>query len=370
MSVTARNRENLLKGLARSRRVVLVGLGNIGSRLSVELPLAGAKELLLVDPDCASTRNLDTCWAFSPNDIGKPKVEVLARRIRKAFPRVSVMAMPCHFAVLGLARLRDCLPAVLVGAVDSRRARYELAEAALWLGMPLVDLGIPVAGPPAAKARITWWPIQAIDPLNAWSAQDWDLLEQVQPCRPGPSDRNDGPVASSVSGMAAASLGIAAVRKLLSGDVSDVGWECRLELTRFTAARRALPVEGLSPLDPKDRIRVKPVTRRVTTLGDLVGAAERLLGCGAVLLLNREVSFGFLCRRCGRLPDVGPVGCRRCPKCGRGMNPVHPLSRLNRDFLEDRADEPVGCLGVARDLLRVRGPERERIWMEYVEETP
>jgi len=365
MSV-AQNTERMLKSLVRKARVVLVGLGNIGSRMAMELPLAGAKELLLVDPDRTSARNLRTCWAFSPKDIGQPKVDVVARQVRRSFPEVAVETAPCSFNRLGLARLHDWLPAVLVGAVDSRRARYELAEAAFWMDMPLFDLGIPAAGPPAARAQLTWRTIRAIDPLKAWSAQDWDLLEQTQPCGLPSSDRQHKPVASSASGAAAATLGVAAVRKLLSGDTSDIGWELRLEMTHFSTARRALPSNGFSPLDPSDAIRARPLTCKTATLGNLVDAAERLLGSGAVLLLNREISFGFLCRRCGYRPEVGPVGWQPCPRCGRDMIPVHPLTRLCRDSIQHGADEPVGCLGMARDLLRVQGStERGRVWMEY-----
>jgi hypothetical protein len=219
--LVAQNNDRLLRGLAQTGRVILVGLGNIGSRLAMELPLAGARKVLLVDPDRVSCRNLRTCWAFNPNSIGQPKVDIVVQQVRRSFPQVSAEAAPCLFNRLGLARLRDWSPAVLVGAVDSRHARYELAEAAIWLGMPLIDLGIPAAGPPAARVQVTWWPMQAIDPLNAWSALDWSLLEQPQPCGSPSADQEDRPLASSVSGAVAASLGAAALRKLLSYDTSD-----------------------------------------------------------------------------------------------------------------------------------------------------
>ena len=363
--------EALLKRLARTRRVVLVGLGNIGSRLAMELPLAGTKGLLLVDPDRVSHRNLQTCWVFSPDDIGRSKVKVVAQWVRRSFPDVSVQDAECAFDRLGLCRLRDWLPAVLVGAVDSRRARYELAEAALWLGMPLVDLGIPAAGPAAARVQVTWQAVRPIDPLNAWSVQDWNLLEQVNPCGSISQNKGDGPLASSVSGIAATCLGTAAVRKLFAYDASDVGWECRVEVVRFSMARRPLPAKGLSPLDPSDAIRARPPTCRASTLGDLVDFAEKLFGPGAVLLLNREISFGFQCRSCERQLRAGPVEYRPCTTCGENMVPIRPLAQLCRDCLTGHTHESVGCLGVGRDLLRVRGrTERNYGWMEYSEENP
>jgi len=364
-----RNKELTARRLAGARRVVLVGLGNIGTRLAMELPLVGAKEVLLVDPDTISQRNLRTCWAFRPDVIGRAKVDVIGEQVRQSFAKVSVEVAPCSFNRLGLACLRDWSPAVLVGAVDSRRARYELAEAALWLGMPLVDLGIPAAGPPAARVQVTWRAIRAIDPLNAWSTHDWHLLEQAHPCGTSPAGSNRRPVASSVSGAAAASLGAAALRRLFACDISDIGWEARVELVRFSTARRPLPAKGLSPLDPSETICARPPLCHAATLGDLVGFAERQCGPGAVLLLNREISFGFRCRRCGSQSHVGTVEQQPCRMCGKPMIPVHPLTHLDRDTLNEHVNALVRCLGVERDLLRVMArTARDHVWMEYCEE--
>ena len=367
-------RGQLLARLGQSRRVVLCGLGNIGSRMALELPLLGVKRMLLVDPDRVSPRNLRTCWAFAQPDVGRHKVDVIAERLRQVFPRLDVEAAPCALNRLGLARLRDWLPGIFVGALDSRRARMELAESALWLGAPVVDLGIPGGALPAARVQVVWWAMRKIDLLNAWSAEDWNLLGRSQPCGRTGGDEGARPLASSLSGAAAASLGVAAVRKLLAGDGSDIGWEIRTELVRFSTVRRALPRRGLSPLDPREEIRLRPRRRTVKTLGDLVREAERRLGRGARLLLNRDMSPRFLCSACGALLAGGPVEWRACPKCANAAVATRPLGQLSRDELEDDAELahlPVACLGVSRDLVRVTDRAgRARCWLQYVQEAP
>ena len=142
--------------LARSRRVILVGAGNIGSRLALELPLLGVRRAVLIDPDAVEERNLLCCRDFGPADVGVPKVEVLAERLRQSHKALDVTALPAALADVALASLRDEEPAVLAGAVDSRRSRYELARVSLLVGLPLVDLAISAAGDEAvARARIT-----------------------------------------------------------------------------------------------------------------------------------------------------------------------------------------------------------------------
>jgi len=240
--------------------------------------------------------------------------------------------------------------------------------------MPLVDLAIPASGPPAARVRVTWWSARKVDPLNAWSERDWALMEESQPCgavgREG-RDEVERPVASSVSGAAASSLGAAEVRRLLLGDVSNVGWEIRADLACSSAARRALPSSGLSPLDSRDAIWMPPARCEVATVSELVDEVERLMGRGAHLLLNREVSEGFLCRRCGAELSAGPVDGRACERCGDLLVPVKPMTRLSRDTIGDLGEVCVGCLGVERDLLReVDRSGRARRWLEYCRRAP
>lgn len=354
--------------LAASRTIILVGAGNIGARVAWELPLIGVKRMLLIDPDRIAQRNMACCFAFATKDTGKLKVTVLADGLRKRFTGTKVIGLPIEFNRVGLAGLHGLRSAFLVGAVDGRLARYQLAEAAMLLGFPLVDLGI--AGGTTemtARAQVTWWPVRPIDPLNAWTTADWGAIEQTQPCagRTAAADEHP-PIASSVSGATATALGIAAVSKLLAGDTSDVGYEVRIDLLRGSMVRCALPKTGLSPLDPAHAVSSPPVPSAAATLGALLEQAEQLVGSGAEVALNRAISARFACRTCHHIEaSPGPLDSRHCPACGNRLTPMEPTQILSRDSLGPLNAVPVGCLGVDRDLLRITSRDGQtHVWIK------
>src|SRR6185503_20877711 len=89
-----RRRPSRKAGRKGSARVAVVGSGgNIGSHL-VEL-LARMPEvgtLLLIDPDSYSKRNLPS-QALLPEDVGRAKVAVQARRLARLRPSLEVVPL-------------------------------------------------------------------------------------------------------------------------------------------------------------------------------------------------------------------------------------------------------------------------------------
>ncbi|MBE3123855.1 MAG: ThiF family adenylyltransferase [Planctomycetes bacterium] len=371
-SAECRGVASATEAITKSKRIVLVGVGNIGTRLAMELPLAGTRHLVLVDPDVVTPRNLACCAALGPEDIGKPKVDVLHRHLLARHPQLDVSRHAVTLDRLGLARLWALRPFVLVGAVDSRRSRLELAETAMFLGVPLVDLAIAQA-PDAVHARVqvTWFDTHPVDPLNVWSAEDLALIEEVLPC--GAADVGNGhPVAGSVSGMLAAALGVDAVRRLFDGDMSDLGSETRIDLSSRMMAKCQLPRTGLSPLDPALAIREPLVASTAATIGELLDCAGKTLGSGAAVALNRLFSARFACRDCAAIfvDRPGPADePRTCDTCGRGLVPADPVHALSVDTAQIVAGVPVRALGTAWDLLcAVSADGKRHAWIEYGKE--
>lgn len=70
----------------RSAAVVLVGVGGIGNWVALTLASAGVGKLVLVDPDEVSLSNLNRQVLFTPSDVGLPKTEVAARRLKEFRP--------------------------------------------------------------------------------------------------------------------------------------------------------------------------------------------------------------------------------------------------------------------------------------------
>lgn len=238
--------------------IILVGCGNIGSKLALELPLLGIRRVVLVDPDriCVE-RNGRCCTLFASAAVqGRFKVDVIKDEIRKHDLRCEAIRQPKLLRQLGLSELRQFTPAILVGAVDSRRARLELVEIAAELDVPLVDLAI--SGSPkqvVARIRTTWSSVDGISAPEMWSAADWQLLDEQVSCGAGDDDSNR-PVSSVISGALAAVLGLKQITKLLAADSSDIGWETRIDLDTLSLVRSRLKSSGLqTEQSPAERQR-------------------------------------------------------------------------------------------------------------------
>ncbi len=79
-------------GLARLRRakVAVFGLGGVGAYAAEGLARAPVGELLLVDRDTVQPSNLNRQLPASLDALGRPKVEVVAERLRKVNPELIV----------------------------------------------------------------------------------------------------------------------------------------------------------------------------------------------------------------------------------------------------------------------------------------
>jgi hypothetical protein len=148
-----------LPRLARSR-VVVVGVGGAMQWVE-ELARCGLGQFVLIDPDTVSLPNIGTQQCYQ-DEVGFPKVDVLAARVRRINPRASVIA---RHAVLDrfsddemtrLAGLRDKrkpLVTVLAAMTDNFEAQARVNRLALHLGLP------SIAGQLYAEGRgveVTW----------------------------------------------------------------------------------------------------------------------------------------------------------------------------------------------------------------------
>jgi len=125
----------------RRARVVVAGAGGLGCPLSTYLAVAGVGELRLCDPDCVAVSNLNRQIHYTAADVGRPKVEVAAARLRALNPAVSVLA---HRVRLDA----DSLPAIAAGAdlvvdcLDNFAGRYVLNAYCVRHRLPLLHAGV------------------------------------------------------------------------------------------------------------------------------------------------------------------------------------------------------------------------------------
>jgi molybdopterin/thiamine biosynthesis adenylyltransferase len=123
-----------------SARVVILGVGALGSETARLLGQAGAGQLTLCDPDTVEESNLSRGALFSPADIGQPKVHAAARAIEALCPDTRVTSRHAGLDCgVGLGELRDAT--LVVSCLDSRGARVELARRCGLAGTAMLDGG-------------------------------------------------------------------------------------------------------------------------------------------------------------------------------------------------------------------------------------
>ena len=76
-------------GIARvcKGKVLVVGVGGLGSPAAFALALAGVGTIGLVDSDCVELSNLQRQILHFTPDIGKPKVDSAKEKIQNLTPR-------------------------------------------------------------------------------------------------------------------------------------------------------------------------------------------------------------------------------------------------------------------------------------------
>ena len=128
-----------LEGQARLKesRVLIVGAGGLGTPAAQYLAGAGVGSIRLVDDDRIALSNLPRQLAYTEDDVGQLKVEVLAGRLRDANGEITVHAQCKRFNDDTASQLLDGVDIVL-DATDSLQARLDIDRATYAAGLPWV----------------------------------------------------------------------------------------------------------------------------------------------------------------------------------------------------------------------------------------
>ena len=75
------------------QRVIVVGVGGVGSWCAESLVRSGIGHLTLVDSDCVSASNINRQLMATTSTVGQPKVDVLRRRLLDIRPDADIRAV-------------------------------------------------------------------------------------------------------------------------------------------------------------------------------------------------------------------------------------------------------------------------------------
>lgn len=135
-------RERMLIGeeaLARLRgaRVALFGVGGVGSAAAEALARGGIGAIDIIDNDTVSVSNINRQLCALDSTVSRPKVEVVAERIRDIDPEVKVSAMQIFF--MPDTELDFSVYDYIIDAIDTVSAKIEIAVRAKECGVAVIS---------------------------------------------------------------------------------------------------------------------------------------------------------------------------------------------------------------------------------------
>ncbi len=130
------------KGLQKIRRakVVVVGIGGLGSISSTKLVTLGIHHLRIIDPDIVDASNLQRQFLYRETDIDKLKIHLAARRLSILNPDVTIEPIENRLTEETVNEIIQDMDLVIDG-LDRFTPRYILNEACCRLGIPYIFAG-------------------------------------------------------------------------------------------------------------------------------------------------------------------------------------------------------------------------------------
>src|SRR5213594_954145 len=125
----------------KAARVLAVGAGGLGSPLAVYLAAAGVGTIGLVDNDVVDDSNLQRQILYGVSDVGRPKLQAAAERLRDMNPNVKIVPYETRLTsenALEIIRDYD----VVADGTDNFPTRYLVNDACVLTGKPNVYASI------------------------------------------------------------------------------------------------------------------------------------------------------------------------------------------------------------------------------------
>ena len=107
-------------------RVLLFGVGGVGSWCAEALVRSGVGHLTLVDPDCVEVSNINRQLPALVTTVGRPKVEVMRERLLAINPEADIVARQERFSADTAAAFQLQGFDYVIDAIDSLADKLEL----------------------------------------------------------------------------------------------------------------------------------------------------------------------------------------------------------------------------------------------------
>jgi molybdopterin/thiamine biosynthesis adenylyltransferase len=226
-------------------RVIIIGVGGLGSPAAIALADAGVGTIGLVDPDRVDPSNLHRQPLYGDADVGRLKVEAAAERLRSRHPRLRIETAAVRFETGSAALLADF--DLVVDGTDSVAAKFDVNDAAVAARIPLCHAGA------------IGWQAQLLSILPGTTACYRCLFEEPPPPDEVPSCQAAGVLGPAV--VLAGSLQAAEAVRLLSG-MSPLFADRLLVIDTGTGSWRRIAVTRRPGCPACGSLHQYPITQR------------------------------------------------------------------------------------------------------------
>jgi tRNA A37 threonylcarbamoyladenosine dehydratase len=129
------------EGLAAlaEKRVMVCGIGGVGSYAAEALARAGIGHITLVDFDDICLTNVNRQLHALSSTVGRPKVEVMAKRLNDINPDAEIAAVKAFFSAANSDQLLTPRPDYVLDAIDHFTAKAALITTCREQGIPVIS---------------------------------------------------------------------------------------------------------------------------------------------------------------------------------------------------------------------------------------
>jgi sulfur-carrier protein adenylyltransferase/sulfurtransferase len=121
----------------KAAKVLCIGTGGLGAPLGLYLAAAGVGRIGLVDFDVVDTTNLQRQVLFGTSDVGRPKTEAAAERLRNLNPDIRIDTFETQLTSANALELFKDYD-IIVDGTDNFPTRYLVNDACVITGKPNV----------------------------------------------------------------------------------------------------------------------------------------------------------------------------------------------------------------------------------------
>jgi len=148
-----------------SKRVIIFGVGGVGSWCAESLVRSGIRRLTIVDPDRVCTTNINRQLMATINTVGQPKVEVLEARLLSINPDAEITTLRKVFTAETAEEFGIGNYDYVIDAIDSLKDKAALILKTLQTNAHLYSsMGAALKLDPTRIRVAEFWKVQG-DPL-------------------------------------------------------------------------------------------------------------------------------------------------------------------------------------------------------------